>query len=514
MVARTLLWGTVVVWIGIVSAVPTVQLLTESGAPTDTITLGQRGILEVTVDQRGDTVPTVPSVAGVSIQYGGIQQSMSIRNGVTRSSIRYRYIVEPEVAGIYTIGPITVQEGGKNIEVVGPVLKAVEVTKSVGQIIIDKTVWTGSECEMAIECAVSPEVDPESIRLRIAPLEGCQLGSWTGPIKDHQKQVVRWTTRIVPQTAGAITVGPVIIEGIEEQNNHFFFPTGRVWRTRIPSVQVSVQEMPAGITTPYRGLFTQLTAKIDRTTVQEDESVLLTLELRGSGVHGGLPALSAPTVSGVDIYPSTVRRDAGCMQCEYIVRSSVPGDYCIGPYCLEFFNTQTGQQEMLTAESCVLKVVGTAHPEATNAIKNFEKIPEEKQEKDSERDLDATVRHMTGLLLCAIIVGGCALLWGIFTYIVNRDWWVKLRARRRACTAVYTCCVRGDIGGLVDAFNQVGQVYSLPDSPEWREFYTQLLAIKYGGGSLSRDMHAYIVHDAQRWLNLMTRRNSQKTVVR
>ena len=94
-----------------------------------TIAVGESASLTVSINSSDlESAPQVPSVDGLTIVQSSASQSVNIINGVRTVSIKIGYSVSASREGEFTLGPVSVQAGGKQLKSQTVVLKVTAAT--------------------------------------------------------------------------------------------------------------------------------------------------------------------------------------------------------------------------------------------------------------------------------------------------------------------------------------------------------------------------------------------------
>ena len=114
--ARTRMLRGALTLLGLLWAAETrAEVRVEISLDPEAVQMGETTVLSVQVDGATslDQGPSLPDIPGLLAQSAGTSTSISITNGHMTRSVSYQFMLMPQRAGQFTIGPVEVREGGK-----------------------------------------------------------------------------------------------------------------------------------------------------------------------------------------------------------------------------------------------------------------------------------------------------------------------------------------------------------------------------------------------------------------
>ncbi len=377
--------------------------------------------VEVRGVQRTDADPDLP-VMGSFGRYLGASSStnMQVINGVTTISmiIQYRYQAMEE--GTFDIGPVRVRAGGQ-VLATDPVTLTVTAAPPSSQGQVPPT-RQGAQPPPEDVSGVSPddlfilaevskrevyENEPVVVRYRLftrvnvssysVTQTGGNEGFWVEDVPQTQnpqvEQVVRngvqYATAVLrhsvlfPTGPGTKTVEPMSVEArvrVQRRSRdpfQDFFNRGSLFGTDVPTlvssdpVDVEVLPLPAeGRPGSFTGLVGRLdvTASVDRTDVETNEAVTLSVRVAGEGNLRGLGAPAIEFSRDFEVFPPEVSesidrsgaRISGTKTYEYVLIPRTPGAKTIPSIEMSYFDTGSGRYATTETEPLSLSVTGDA----------------------------------------------------------------------------------------------------------------------------------------------------------
>jgi tetratricopeptide (TPR) repeat protein len=213
-------------------------------------------------------------------------------------------------------------------------------------------------------------------------------GFWMEKLKDSEKQsykvlngrryvVTELSTALFPTTSGTLTIEPARLQLTLLQNT-FGFPSffdrgvDRVLRTR--PVTIEVQALPAAgkpaIFDGAVGEGLRLTARLDRTEVEEGEPATLTMRVEGEGNVKTFSKPRLPELLQFKVYDSNSKTDvqatdrvSGSRTYEIVLVPKDEGEHDIQPIRLAYFDTREGRYRVLETKPLHLTAVRSSHPD-------------------------------------------------------------------------------------------------------------------------------------------------------
>ena len=394
--------------------VAAVQLEAHASVTPSVVPLNGQFTLDVEVrgTNQMDVEPSLPDLGDFS-RYIGRNSSTSVQmiNGATTVSliIQYRYrairegtfeigVVEVEAAGqvlrtqpvTLTVSPAGAAVGGgsgpENPAGVGPddLFIVTEVGKT--------RVYQNEPIEVSYRLFTRVNVTSFTL-VDLGESEGFWVEEVPGPQNPEVEQRVRggqpYTTAVVrrvvlfPAGSGTKTIEPLSVEvsvQVRRQARSIFddfFGGGSLFGSQVPAVIVSnpveVEVLPlpvAGRPQSFTGLVGRLnvSASIDRSSVETNDAVTLELIVEGEGNLRGLAAPIIDFPGDFEVFPPEVTetidragsRIRGSRAYTYVLIPRSPGEKSIPPVEMSYFDAESGLYATSASEPLRLEVTGDA----------------------------------------------------------------------------------------------------------------------------------------------------------
>ena len=394
--------------------VAAVQLEAHASVTPSVVPLNGQFTLDVEVrgTNQMDVEPSLPDLGDFS-RYIGRNSSTSVQmiNGATTVSliIQYRYrairegtfeigVVEVEAAGqVLRTQPVTLTvstagaavgggSGPENPAGVGPddLFIVTEVGKT--------RVYQNEPIEVSYRLFTRVNVTSFTL-VDLGESEGFWVEEVPGPQNPEVEQRVRggqpYTTAVVrrvvlfPAGSGTKTIEPLSVEvsvQVRRQARSIFddfFGGGSLFGSQVPAVIVSnpveVEVLPlpvAGRPQSFTGLVGRLnvSASIDRSSVETNDAVTLELIVEGEGNLRGLAAPIIDFPGDFEVFPPEVTetidragsRIRGSRAYTYVLIPRSPGEKSIPPVEMSYFDAESGLYATSASEPLRLEVTGDA----------------------------------------------------------------------------------------------------------------------------------------------------------
>jgi tetratricopeptide (TPR) repeat protein len=355
------------------------------------LTVNEPGELSVEISQEGAATidaapPVVPSQADVSIRYIGPSTQVSIINGRATQRTEHRYAISAAKPGTYTIGPITVRQGGA-LKDVGSVRLEVLASGAVGG------PTEGESAQLSLTLAV-PRTEvylhehiPLTLALRVGQVrvadlqypqidgDGFSIEKLAEPSQRQEQvgggivQVVEFGTTLTPLRAGTLSVGPAsmrlnVLQRDRRQDRFFGFfgETRRATELRGEPLTLTVLPLPdAGRPAGFSGAVGQFQWDVRATPLdpRAGDPVTVTTTIRG---QGNLDTLTPPAITEGDalrVYPvqaATGNVPPGSRAFEQVVIPGSAGEVTLPPLAFSYFDPSARAYRTLTPAAIVLHV--------------------------------------------------------------------------------------------------------------------------------------------------------------
>ena len=332
----------------------------------------------------------LPDLPGVRVYNGGTNQSMTMVNGKTRTSVSRTWYLRIERDEDFTIGPVTVEARGEtcrteplDIAVLPPAAASPDDTgnrqaappreaprqnsRTSDEIFVtleaDKDeAWIGEQVILSFRYwrRVQPWNNPSYEAPRTE-------GFWReelGPERTYRKvldgrvyNVTEIRYALFPAQTGDLVIEPASLSFPEDVFDRFFSQRRRSRgpRTlRTDPVTVRVRQLPKPAPAGYSGLVAnelELTAVVDRDTVPQGEPVGLAVELRTDGFLKGFSGLTVRAPDRARLHDAAESFDTalnddrlrGTLAMEKVVVPEAAGTLQVPPVELVWFDADAGR---------------------------------------------------------------------------------------------------------------------------------------------------------------------------
>ena len=372
--------------------------------------LNRQFVLHVEISgtqQLDEDPPVLPDLSAFAAYLGsGTSTSMQIVNGRTSMSLTFQHRFQATAEGTFEIGPVTVRAGGRDLRTEPLTIRIIDgpgpTTRS-GPPGADGTV--APEDLFVTATASQPLVyvnEPVIVEYRIftrVDVDGYNItrqpgttGFWVEELTNPQarvEQVVRdglqYASAVVrrvalfPTSAGTKTLEPLTLETrvrVQRRSRSLFGdPFGRgLFGSRVPvvvgsnPVKIEVLPLPPGQPDSFTGLVGHLdvSAAIDRTSVDINDALTYRLEVSGTGNIRTLPEPELGFPPDVEVYPPDISERVtptedgvrGSKIFEYVIVPRAPGQVTIPAVTLAYFDVDAGTYAMAASDPITLTVAG------------------------------------------------------------------------------------------------------------------------------------------------------------
>lgn len=364
------------------------------------IGLDDRVTLEVIIEGRVRSIeePQLPALDDWDIYGNSRSQSMQIVNGVMSVSTTFIYVLAPKREGTLTIGAFTTRIGGKEYKT-GTITVAVGGGPGVRgapapapgqeQTREDRDIFVVGRVDKQ-NAYVNEQIlytfylyrAERSAQISNLSYQAPKFqGFWVEKLKDSEKQsykvinnrryiVTEVSTAIFPTTSGTLTIDPSVLQLmlLTSPFGFGFFDRGaeKILRTKPIAIEVAalpVSGKPAGFEGAV-GEGLQLSARLDRTEVQEGDPVTLTMQVEGVGNVKTYSRPRLPDLPQFKIYDAdsktsveTLDRVAGSRTWETVLVPRDEGEYTLPAIRLSYFDTGEGAYRTLETKPMTITVL-------------------------------------------------------------------------------------------------------------------------------------------------------------
>lgn len=366
------------------------DITVEASVDRTVATLDDQIQLEIIVrgNFQNPSQPIQPAMPDFDVFYRGRSQSISIVNGVMDASYAYKYVLVPKREGTLVIEAFEFRHRGKPHRT-----EPIHITVS-GQ----APIGTGAASDRDMFVVARVDADTAYVNQqvlytfylyaarRVSNLNYTQPpfeGFWVEKLQEGEKQyhkivdgrrylVIEVSTAIFPTTSGTLEIEPARLRLVELSERSFsFFDRGveRVLRSR--PVEVHVEPLPTqGRPADFDGAVGEeiaLTAKLDRSEVEEGEPVTLTVQVRGAGNVRTFSKPRLPDLPQFKVYDSdsktevrSLERVTGSRTYEIVLVPREAGQYTVPPVRMSYFDTEFEEYRSVETTPMELVAVRTA----------------------------------------------------------------------------------------------------------------------------------------------------------
>jgi hypothetical protein len=347
----------------------------------------------------------LPDLSRFHVMSGPNQSSsMQIVNGAVSSSMTYTYVLQPKETGKFTIGPISIEAGGKTLQsqpITLEVVKGQPQAKKapVGQ--DDLGAQIGDNLFLKATIDKSHVVQGEQVnlvfklytRVRIVNYgvdkNPTMTGFWSEDVetpknitlsnevvngKQYQVGVIK-RVALFPTQSGTLEISPMEVQTVVQVQpqrsqdpfeSFFRDPFGRQMNYVVKSepVRINVDPLPPGALPEFKGAVGQfaLSAAVDKRTTRTNEPVSLKITISGTGNIKLLesPAVDVPadfeqyTPKVSDNINRNSEKISGSKTFEYLYIPRYPGLKVIQPVTFYYFDL--GKREYVKLRSPQLEL--------------------------------------------------------------------------------------------------------------------------------------------------------------
>lgn len=345
--------------------------------------------------------PDLPEIPGFRASFAGQSQNFSYMNGEVSNQIVFTYLLAPQAPGSYTLPAFSLTVGGQNLST-RPLPVTVQAAGSAPPA-VPHSRNPGPASAPGRDLFVTTTVDKksvtvgEAVTLTFRFYSGAPLLSqpryqppdttgflaedlppqrqYVERVDGRSYQVVELQTALFPSASGRLTIGPGALEcsvrdfSRDPFGGGFFgdvFGGGRSVVLRSDPIVIQVAPVPtAGRPASFQGDVGRysLSASLDKTDVQVNEPVTLTVTVSGEGNIKALSAPQLPDLHGFKIYETLSslnidkkdRRVAGSKVFTTLLKPEVTGTLALPP--LEFSYFDPGRKKFETVKGRSLSVV-------------------------------------------------------------------------------------------------------------------------------------------------------------
>ena len=407
--AATVFCAIIVLGVAAPLEVAALQLQAHASVSPSVVPLNGQFTLEVELrgTNRVDVEPSLPDLGAFSRYIGrNTSTSMQMIAGVTTVSLTIQYRYRAIREGTFEIGVIEVEAGGQVLRT-QPVTLTVSTAVDAAGVGPDPSGIGAEDLFMVAEVSKTRVYENEPIEVSyrlftrvnvssyslfdLAENEGFWVEEVPGPRNSPVEQRVLdgqpYTTAVIrrvvlfPAGPGTKTIEPMSVEAsvrIRRQtrsllddffSGNSFFPSQEPTVVTSAPVEVEVLPLPVpGRPRSFTGLVGRLnvSASIDRSSVETNDAVTLQLIVEGEGNLRGLAAPVIDFPGDFEVFPPEVTesidrtgsRIRGSRTYEYVLIPRSPGEKTIPPVEMSYFNAESGLYATSASEPLRLDVTG------------------------------------------------------------------------------------------------------------------------------------------------------------
>ena len=391
--------------------------------PANTVAVGRQFVLnlEITGVRSVDRDPVLPDLAAFAQYLGsGTSTSMEMAGGRTTVALTIQYRFQALQEGTFRIEPLQVEVGGQiyNTDALPLTVSSASPSPGVstGRPEVDgiaaADVFVTAEASrttvllgepLTIEYRIWTRVDVTSYNLTSVPEhEGFwveDLGQATQPqveqrVLDGQQYATAVIQRValVPTGAGKRTIAPLGIEaqvrvrGMRDPLDRLFGRSSLFGSTNVStavlsnSLTIEVEPLPPGRPEPFSGVVGSLdiTAEVDRDTVDANDAVTLTIRVSGQGHVRAIPEPVLAFPRDFEVFPPEVTESvqpsgdglSGSKVFEYVLIPRIRGERTIPSVSMGYFDATSRRYRTATTNEIALAVTGEV-TEAPVSLQRF-----------------------------------------------------------------------------------------------------------------------------------------------
>ena len=368
-----------------------------------------RLMVKVSGMRNSESRPVIEGLDDFRVLRGGTSSRVEIVNGKMKTGIEFVYGLQPQKAGIYSVGPAKLQVKGKTYQSETVKLTITEPQKASGNdrgslflnvSLSTAEVYLEEQTIYLLKLYRQMPVSNISLSLPESPqLTFQQLGKpfdYQSNYNDQTYQVLEVRYALTPTAAGIFGIGParmnmtVIERRRRSAFNLFddpFFSNALGQQKTVASepLELKVLQLPEeNRPADFSGLVGefQIDSRLEPVTVKAGESTTLSVVLSGRGNIKRIPDLKMPEVDHIKVYADqpvlTTQIDEkgpqGVKTMKWALVPDQAGDYHLPPLQLSFFDTRARDYKKLKTAPLVLKVTPGKEP-------SLQKSPSPAQEK-------------------------------------------------------------------------------------------------------------------------------------
>jgi hypothetical protein len=360
---------------------------------TDSVQL----VVNVSGSRDSGSEPVIQGLEDFTVSPGGTSSRIEFINGRMSSGIEYTYFIQPQKVGTFTIGPASVQIGGKTYSSSRSTLQIVQPEGNQGDdrgsIFLEAELSTPSmyvEEQALYTLRLYLRKSVRDIGLDLPENENLSFKQLAKPAEyrsnrnGREYNVLEVRYALVPSKPGVYTIEPArmsmtVLEPRSRSGRSLFgdpffkdpfssFATGRPLTVAASALKLEVRPLPeAGKPTDFSGLVGsfKMWSKLDPVSLKTGESATLTVSVSGRGNVNRIPDLKIPELDHIKVYADQPvlesAQDAeglrGTKTMKWALVPEKEGRLEVPPLALSFFDTQNHAYKTLKSSEYTLSVL-------------------------------------------------------------------------------------------------------------------------------------------------------------
>lgn len=351
-------------------------------------------VLSVAVEGTRDE-PTLPDLSAFKVQSRGTSSQMTIINGRMSSKLEYNYMLYPQKTGTFSVGPFTVDDGGRKVEsntLLITITRAEPQNKDGDEVFVTATVdnehpylneqiiYTFRFCRR-IKVASASLVEQPSFDGFLVESLGKER-EFEKVINGRQYLVTEIRQALFPLKTGVLEITPTTLQaavvkqgrsGRGRRGNSFFGDSFFGFTETVPKnfrtapVSVFVKPLPAeDRPADFKNLVGQfrLTSDLSATKAMVGDSLTLTISLSGTGLLKNLQTIDSGPLENFKVYddkplfePAVINgKTGGKLTIKKALVPIAPGSQNVQAPSISYFDTASKSYKTLTGASYVVHV--------------------------------------------------------------------------------------------------------------------------------------------------------------
>jgi hypothetical protein len=367
------------------------------------IVKGEDLTLNISISGEDIKKPLIDSICGYDITSSGSQTSIKMINGDYTKNYILSYKFTP--LDSCTIEPIEIEIDGKKEKT-----KPIDI--KVKEYIVDKNsdfILTLSTDKKEVMIGESFDVDvvfkhKKGVGVVDSRFEEPQFkGFWIKKQSDQKTyqeanhNVIKITYTLAAQREGIQNITPAkiaIASRVSARDSWGMWMQNVKWKTYFSnSLDIDVKALPNGL--KYIGDF-KIKAEVDKTQVEQNEAVNLTLTIQGKGNLEDIKSFK-PIIAAVSVFDEkiAIKEDTLTQKMAFVA----DGDFKIKPFTLRYFDTKTKKEKTISTKEISIKV---------NSLKPKEQLVVKKENIDIAKENKKTISSdgIPTLWAVAIFISG------------------------------------------------------------------------------------------------------------